>query len=135
MKTTLSYDHYFNYAEMKEVLENFTQTYPELCHVEANCITPEGREQFAVTLTNTKTGEALSKPGWYPWYGWMYFLRCRWGQCLRCPSRQHRRSASGSKKEGSLQRRREVYCLFSILYQYICAGGAPGSVLSSGNHR
>ena len=65
MKTTLSYDHYFNYAEMKEALENFTQTYPELCHVEANCITPEGREQFAVTLTNTKTGEALSKPGWY----------------------------------------------------------------------
>ena len=65
MKTTFKYDHYYKYDEIKGNLEYFVKNYPDLISVETNCVTEEGRSQFAVTLTNKKTGEALSKPGWY----------------------------------------------------------------------
>ena len=65
MKTTFQYDHYYRYEELSSNLNYFADKYPELCKVETNCITDEGRSQYVVTLTNTKTGDALSKPGWY----------------------------------------------------------------------
>lgn len=65
MKTTFQYDHYLLYEEIKNDLNYFVQKYPELCKVEVNMVTQEGRNQYAVTLTNQKTGDALSKPGWY----------------------------------------------------------------------
>ena len=65
MKTTFKYDHYYKYEELKSDLEFFAKKYPKLCKLEVNCVTEEGRNQYAVTLTNTETGEPLSKPGWY----------------------------------------------------------------------
>ena len=65
MKTSLSYDHYYGYAELREALEGFAQRYPGLCTLESNCVTEKGREQFVMTVTNKETGEPLSKPGWY----------------------------------------------------------------------
>ena len=65
MKTSLSYDHYYDYAELKAALEDFARQYPGLCTLESNCVTEKGREQFVMTLTNKDTGDALSKPGWY----------------------------------------------------------------------
>ncbi|MBR3000362.1 MAG: hypothetical protein IKF39_05120 [Oscillospiraceae bacterium] len=65
MKTTFSYDHYYKYEEIKSNLEFFAKQYPDLVTLEVNCVTEEGRNQYVVTLTNKKTGEALSKPGWY----------------------------------------------------------------------
>lgn len=65
MKTTFTYDHYFLYEEIKEKLEYFQNTYPDLVQLQINTVTAEGRNQYAVTLTNKKTGDALSKPGWY----------------------------------------------------------------------
>ncbi len=65
MKTTFKFDHYYAYEELKSNLNHFAAAYPDLCKVEVNCVTPEGRNQYAVTLTNTKTGGALTKPGWY----------------------------------------------------------------------
>lgn len=65
MKTTFQYDHYLLYEEIKNDLNYFVQKYSELCKVEVNMVTQEGRNQYAVTLTNQKTGDALSKPGWY----------------------------------------------------------------------
>lgn len=65
MKTTFQYDHYYKYDELKNDLEYFAEKYPNLCKLEVNCVTEEGRNQYAVTLTNTVTGDALSKPGWY----------------------------------------------------------------------
>lgn len=65
MKTTFKYDHYLLYEEIKNDLNYFVQKYSELCKVEVNMVTQEGRNQYAVTLTNQKTGDALSKPGWY----------------------------------------------------------------------
>ena len=65
MKTTFSYDHYYKYEEIKSNLEFFAKQHPDLVTLEVNCVTEEGRNQYVVTLTNKKTGEALSKPGWY----------------------------------------------------------------------
>ncbi|MBR5980629.1 MAG: zinc carboxypeptidase, partial [Firmicutes bacterium] len=65
MKTTFSYDHYYLYEELEACLKHFAETYPELAELSANCVTPEGRNQYLITLTNKKTGPALSKPGWY----------------------------------------------------------------------
>ncbi|MBO4288497.1 MAG: hypothetical protein J5865_00160 [Lachnospiraceae bacterium] len=65
MKTTFKYDHYYKYAELESNLKKLQKKYPDLVTVEANCVTPEGRKQYVVTLTNKKTGDALSKPGWY----------------------------------------------------------------------
>ncbi len=65
MKTTFQYDHYYKYDEIKNNLEYFAKTYPELVKLEVNAVTLEGRNQYVVTLTNQKTGDALKKPGWY----------------------------------------------------------------------
>ena len=65
MKTTFKYDHYYKYDELKSNLEYFAEKYPKLVKLEVNCVTEEGRNQYAVTLTNQNTGDALSKPGWY----------------------------------------------------------------------
>jgi hypothetical protein len=65
MKTTFTYDHYFKYDELKSMLEYFASTYPDLAELAVNCVTLEGRNQYVITLTNKKTGCALSKPGWY----------------------------------------------------------------------
>lgn len=65
MKTTFQYDHYLLYDEIKKDLEYFASTYPTFCKLAVNCVTPEGRNQYVMTLTNQKTGTELSKPGWY----------------------------------------------------------------------
>lgn len=65
MKTTFQYDHYLLYEELKKDLEYFASTYPQFCQLTVNCVTVEKRNQYAVTLTNQKIGDALSKPGWY----------------------------------------------------------------------
>lgn len=65
MKTTFKYDHYYKYDELKSNIEFFAEKYPGLVSCEVNCVTEEGRNQYAVTITNKKTGDALSKPGWY----------------------------------------------------------------------
>lgn len=65
MKTTFQYDHYLLYEELKKNLEFFAQKYPQLCKLEVNCVTLEGRNQYVATLTNQMTGDALAKPGWY----------------------------------------------------------------------
>ncbi len=65
MKTSLSYDHYYDYAELKAALEGFARRYPGLCSLESNCVTEKGREQFVMTITNKDAGAPLSKPGWY----------------------------------------------------------------------
>lgn len=65
MKTTFQYDHYYKYDEVKSNLEYFANEYPDLVKLEVNLVTEEGRNQYAVTLTNTKNGSADSKPALY----------------------------------------------------------------------
>lgn len=56
MNTTFKYDHYYKYEELKANLEYFKEKYPSLVTVEVNMVTPQGRNQYAVTITNTKRG-------------------------------------------------------------------------------
>lgn len=65
MKTTFRYDHYYLYDELEKSLQTLEQKYPNLCSLESICVTEEGRNVYALTLTNKKTGEALSKPAFH----------------------------------------------------------------------
>ena len=65
MNTTFKYDHYYKYEELKANLEYFKEKYPSLVTVEVNMVTPQGRNQYAVTITNTKKGSPLEKPALY----------------------------------------------------------------------
>lgn len=65
MNTTLKYDHYYKYKELESAVKKLEKKYPNLVKVEVNCVTKEKRNQYVLTLTNKKTGDALSKPGWY----------------------------------------------------------------------
>ncbi len=65
MNTTFKYDHYYKYEELKNNLEYFKENYPDLVTLKINMVSEEGRNQYAVTITNIKTGEATSKPALY----------------------------------------------------------------------
>lgn len=65
MKTTFSYDHYFLYDEITEICQYFAKQYPDLCKLENICTTEEKRCQWAMTVTNFKTGNPMSKPAFY----------------------------------------------------------------------
>ena len=65
MNTTFKYDHYYKYEELKTNLEYFKNNYPDLVDLKVNVITEEGRNQYAVILSNIKTGEATNKPALY----------------------------------------------------------------------
>lgn len=65
MKTTFKYDHYYKYDEVKSNLEYFAEKYPDLVKLEVNLVTEEGRNQYAVTVTNRSIGDASDKPALY----------------------------------------------------------------------
>lgn len=65
MKTTFIYDHYFKYDEMKDDLLLLKKTYPDLMDLEVNCVTKEGRNQYAAILGNKTLKGALDKPALY----------------------------------------------------------------------
>lgn len=65
MKTTFTYDHYFDYEEVTKCFKYFETTYPDYVNLESICTTEENKHVWAITLTNKKTGNALDKPAFY----------------------------------------------------------------------
>lgn len=65
MKTTFSYDHYDTYQQLSDKLQHFSKQYPGLMELESICESKEGKQVWAVTLTNKETGNALEKPAYY----------------------------------------------------------------------
>lgn len=63
MKTTLIYDHYYDYAEMKDGLLRLQEQYPSLMQMQEEAVTHEGRSIFSVTLSTGKDPE--KKPAFY----------------------------------------------------------------------
>ena len=63
MKTTLQYDHYFDYAEMKEGLLLLQKQHPSLMHLQEEALTHEGRSIFSVTISSGK--DPALKPAFY----------------------------------------------------------------------
>ncbi len=61
----LRFDRYYNYQDVVEALKLLHSTFPTLTKLDLVGKSEEGREIYALTINNPKTGEALSKPGVY----------------------------------------------------------------------
>lgn len=61
----LRFDRYYSYEEVVVALKLLNTTYPQLTKLDMVGKSEEGREIYALTINNPKTGEALSKPGVY----------------------------------------------------------------------
>lgn len=61
----LSYDHFYDHAELTKALQALKAAYPEFVTLQSIGKSYEGREIWAVILNNPKTGPAERKPGYY----------------------------------------------------------------------
>jgi hypothetical protein len=61
----LRFDRYYKYEDVLEALKLLHSTYPNLTKLDLVGKSEEGREIYALTINNPKTGEALTKPGVY----------------------------------------------------------------------
>jgi murein tripeptide amidase MpaA len=59
------FSKFYRYDELGELLREFVRSYPQLARLEAIGNSHEGREIRALTITNSATGPALEKPGFY----------------------------------------------------------------------
>ena len=65
IEVPLRFDRYYSYDEVNEALKALNKAYPEMTKLEVVGKSEEGREIYALTINNSKTGEASSKPGVY----------------------------------------------------------------------
>ena len=65
IEVPLRFDRYYSYDEVNEALRALNKAYPEMTKLEVVGKSEEGREIYALTINNSKTGEASSKPGVY----------------------------------------------------------------------
>lgn len=61
----LKYDHYYLYEELESALKGLAEKYPSLMTLESAGKTPEGRDIWAVTITDTSAGCPSQKPAFY----------------------------------------------------------------------
>lgn len=62
MNATYTYDHYYRYGEITEILQKYAAEYPNLVRLNSLGRTPEGRDIWMVELTDTATGSFEDKP-------------------------------------------------------------------------
>ena len=62
---TYQYDHYYQYHEIKEILEGYAKQYPDYCKLDKIGTTLEGRDIPILMVTDLKTGDYSDKPGYY----------------------------------------------------------------------
>lgn len=65
IEVPLRFDRYYTYEEVNEALTILHKAFPELTRLEMLGKSEEGREIYALTINNPKTGAELSKPGVY----------------------------------------------------------------------
>ena len=65
IEVPLRFDRYYNYEEVVEALKVLNKAFPELTKLDVVGKSEEGREIYALTINNPKTGEELAKPGVY----------------------------------------------------------------------
>lgn len=56
---------YYRYDELTALLQMYAKEFADLAKLEAIGKSYEGRDIWALTITNSKTGDALEKPGFY----------------------------------------------------------------------
>jgi hypothetical protein len=61
----LTFDAYYSYAEVVEALKALHKAYPELTKLDVIGQSDEGRDIYAITINNPKTGPELDKPAVY----------------------------------------------------------------------
>ena len=61
----LSFDHFYNHAELTGALKTLAQAYPQLASVASIGKSAQGRDLWAITICNPKTGPAEHKPAFY----------------------------------------------------------------------
>ncbi len=59
------FDHYWVFSELESALKEWAAAYPNLCTLESVGKSGEGRDIWAVTMTNGATGCASKKPAFY----------------------------------------------------------------------
>ena len=64
-KVEIGFDKYLTYGELTEYLRKSVEAYPDLASLESAGKSYEGRDIWAVTLTNRATGEPEKKPAIY----------------------------------------------------------------------
>lgn len=64
-KVKLSFDHFYDNAELHEALKSLEDAYPEFMEVKSLAKTIQGRDIWSVILNNATTGPAEQKPGYY----------------------------------------------------------------------
>lgn len=64
-ETKVSFNRYYKYDEMTEVLEQLCEEYPHLASVESIGKSYEGRDVWVMTITDTETGMPEDKPAYY----------------------------------------------------------------------
>lgn len=64
-KVTIGFDKYLTYPELTEYLHKTVDAYPNLASLESAGKSYEGREVWALTLTNRATGRDCNKPAIY----------------------------------------------------------------------
>ncbi len=64
-KVKLSFDHFYDNAELTAALKALEEAYPEFMEVKSLGKTIQGRDIWSVILNNDKTGPAEHKPGYY----------------------------------------------------------------------
>ena len=62
IEVPLRFDRYYNYDEVNEALKVLNKAYPELTKLDVVGKSEEGREIYALTINNPKTGSELEKP-------------------------------------------------------------------------
>ncbi|MBT3382973.1 MAG: hypothetical protein HN778_19795 [Prolixibacteraceae bacterium] len=65
IEVPLRFDRYYSYDEVNEALKVLNKAFPELTKLEVLGQSEEGRDIYALTINNPKTGDELSKPGVY----------------------------------------------------------------------
>jgi hypothetical protein len=64
-EVTLSFDHFYDHAELTKALKALEKAYPELARLQSIGKSYAGRDIWAIILNNPKTGPAEHKPGYY----------------------------------------------------------------------
>lgn len=65
IEVPLRFDRYYTYDEVATALKALNKAFPNLTTLESIGKSEEGRDIYALTINNPKTGEALDKPGVY----------------------------------------------------------------------
>ena len=65
MSIQVTFDHYYNYQEMTDILQMLQSKYPHLMNLYSLGKSTEGRDIWAIEITNTTTGGYADKPAYY----------------------------------------------------------------------